>query len=330
MSNINPNNIDGTYPIAGQDNDSQGFRDNFTNIKNNFTFAADEIDDLRGKVVVKSALSGTTIDNDMGGSILSNATIENISETRETLGTVSGAVTLNHANGHYQTATTGGSITSITFSGFTNGKVGRIRLELNVTDTAYTLTLPAAVSIGADSLTGATGNVVTFPSTGKYIYEFTSDDGAVTVAVSEVATPVDSGNYVLTSVATTTSSSLSNIGLGFAAKANGVYKFEALIPFSHSATGTDTHTFSVNFSAGNCVAFIGQQAGPTSTLTYDTITVSDDTGSNVTTSSTSTKMCIIRGTFTHTADTTVALRFATSAGTLTVLAGANLAVTRLA
>jgi hypothetical protein len=38
MSNINPNNINGSYPIAGQDNDSQGFRDNFTNILNNFNF----------------------------------------------------------------------------------------------------------------------------------------------------------------------------------------------------------------------------------------------------------------------------------------------------
>ena len=35
-SQINFNNIDGTYPIAGQDNSSQGFRDNFTNTKNNF------------------------------------------------------------------------------------------------------------------------------------------------------------------------------------------------------------------------------------------------------------------------------------------------------
>ena len=26
-SNINPTNIDSDYPIAGQDNDSQGFRD---------------------------------------------------------------------------------------------------------------------------------------------------------------------------------------------------------------------------------------------------------------------------------------------------------------
>ena len=46
-SNINPANIDGTYPIAGQDNDSQGFRDNFTNIKNNFTYAQTEVNDLQ-------------------------------------------------------------------------------------------------------------------------------------------------------------------------------------------------------------------------------------------------------------------------------------------
>jgi hypothetical protein len=42
-SNIVPGNIDGTFPIAGQDNSSQGFRDNFTAIKNNFTEAAAEI-----------------------------------------------------------------------------------------------------------------------------------------------------------------------------------------------------------------------------------------------------------------------------------------------
>lgn len=40
---INPTNIDITYPIAGQDNDTQGFRNNFTNIKNNFVQAALEI-----------------------------------------------------------------------------------------------------------------------------------------------------------------------------------------------------------------------------------------------------------------------------------------------
>jgi Tfp pilus assembly protein FimT len=49
-SNINPNNINGNYPVAGQDNDSQGFRDNFTNISNNFSFAAAEITALQNSV----------------------------------------------------------------------------------------------------------------------------------------------------------------------------------------------------------------------------------------------------------------------------------------
>ena len=64
-SNINPTNIDGNYPVAGQDNDSQGFRDNFTNIKNNLQFAKNELDDLQNKVVLKSALTGSTLANDM-------------------------------------------------------------------------------------------------------------------------------------------------------------------------------------------------------------------------------------------------------------------------
>ena len=69
-SNINPNNIDTTYPIAGQDNDSQGFRDNFTNIKTNFEYAETEIDDLQAKGIFKSALTGTTLDNDMAGGLV--------------------------------------------------------------------------------------------------------------------------------------------------------------------------------------------------------------------------------------------------------------------
>ena len=35
--------IDGTYPVAGQDNDSQGFRDNFTIIKTGLATATSEM-----------------------------------------------------------------------------------------------------------------------------------------------------------------------------------------------------------------------------------------------------------------------------------------------
>ena len=188
-SNINANNIDGTYPIAGQDNDSQGFRDNFTNIKNNFTNAKSEIEDLQSKAVLKSALTGETLDNSGGGSVLSDFELKDMSGTRIAKGTTSGTVTLNYAEGPYQTATSSGSIT-LAFSNFpASGKVGTIRLELTVASVAHTLTLPAAVTIGADSLQGIVPatKVITFDATGTYIFEFTTDDQGTTVAVNDLS-----------------------------------------------------------------------------------------------------------------------------------------------
>lgn len=64
MSLINPNNINGGFPVFGQDNPTQGFRDNFTNIKNNLNFAKAEIEDLQAKAVLKSALVGDVLNND--------------------------------------------------------------------------------------------------------------------------------------------------------------------------------------------------------------------------------------------------------------------------
>jgi hypothetical protein len=58
-SQINPSNIDATYPIAGQDNDTQGFRTNYINIKNNFATAAKEITDIQSNVItINSTISG--------------------------------------------------------------------------------------------------------------------------------------------------------------------------------------------------------------------------------------------------------------------------------
>lgn len=50
-SNINSNNIDITYPIAGQDNDTQGFRTNWQNIQQNFSVASSEISAIQGNVL---------------------------------------------------------------------------------------------------------------------------------------------------------------------------------------------------------------------------------------------------------------------------------------
>ena len=58
-SNINATDIDITYPIAGQDNDTQGFRTNFTVIQENLNIAATEISALQANGA--SYISTTTV-----------------------------------------------------------------------------------------------------------------------------------------------------------------------------------------------------------------------------------------------------------------------------
>jgi hypothetical protein len=185
-SQINPNDIDGAYPVAGQDNDSQGFRDNFTNTVTNFQYAADEITDLQQNAVLKAALTGTTLDNDMNGSLLYNFEASQVAGTVNPLGTTSGTVTLNWTNGSYQTLTTSGSVVL----GFTNfpaaGVAASIVLRITVASTAHTLTLPAAVSIGTSNLQGYASNVITFSITGTYIFEFTTVNGGSAISIVDL------------------------------------------------------------------------------------------------------------------------------------------------
>ena len=185
-SQINPNDIDGAYPVAGQDNDSQGFRDNFTNTSTNFQYAADEITDLQNNAVLKAALTGTTLDNNMNGSLLYNFEASQVAGTVNPLGTTTGTVTLDWTNGSYQTLTTSGSVVL----GFTNfpasGVSASIVLRITVSSTAYTLTLPAAVSIGTANLQGYASNVITFSTTGTYIFEFTTVNGGSAISVVDL------------------------------------------------------------------------------------------------------------------------------------------------
>jgi hypothetical protein len=190
-SAINPNDIDGTYPVAGQDNNSQGFRDNFTNTKTNFQYAANEITDLQTNVVLKAALTGTALDNDMGGSPLSNANISDFSAVAAILGTLSGSVTIDYTAGHYQTVTTGASI-SLAFTNFpAAGNFGIVRVQVTVTNTAYTVTLPAAVSLGTGNLQGYNAGTISYDQTGTYTYDFTTSDGGTTVTVFDLSRNMD-------------------------------------------------------------------------------------------------------------------------------------------
>ena len=184
-SQINPNNIDGTYPVAGQDNNSQGFRTNFTNTKTNFDYAAAEITDLQNKAVLKAALTGGTLNNDMNNSIISDVQLQNASAPRVALGTVTSG-TLDYSAGPYYTLTTGG-VVSVALTNFPPaGQVGRLRLQVTVASTSHTLVLPNSVSVGVTNTQGYSSNTITFNQTGVFEYEIESSDGGTTYTLFDL------------------------------------------------------------------------------------------------------------------------------------------------
>lgn len=86
MSTINTNGIDVNYPIPGQNNSTQGFRNNFVAIKQNLDIAGTEISDLQNKVVLKSALANSTLNNDMANTLIANASTLGFRSTMYNLG----------------------------------------------------------------------------------------------------------------------------------------------------------------------------------------------------------------------------------------------------
>ena len=185
-SKIVPGNIDGTYPKAGQDNSSQGFRDNFSAIKTNFTEAQSEIEDLQ------TNKASTNANSNFSNYVVSQATFKDTAETVYPHGTTGGAITLNHENGHYQTLTTNAAIT-LSFSNFpTTNTVGRIVLDVNVVSTAHTITIPSAVLV-ATGVSGGDGSsdTITVPTSGRHLYEFLTPDGGTTVLMHQLG-----ANYI--------------------------------------------------------------------------------------------------------------------------------------
>jgi len=185
-SSINPNNIDTAYPVAGQDNDSQGFRDNFTNIKTNFEYSQEEIEDLQNKVILKAGLTGTTLNNDMGGALISAAKLQDTRETWVNLGLQSGNVEVDVSAGGFQTLQTSGDV-SLDFTGIAaSGDYVKWRMLIDVANIAHQVTLPVSVSVGVDNITGWEGtspNTIDYGTVGKRMYEFSTYDGGSSVII---------------------------------------------------------------------------------------------------------------------------------------------------
>jgi len=185
-SQINPNNIDGTYPVAGQPNNTQGFRDNFTNIKTNFQIAATEITDLENNGVFKAALTGTILDNNMADNLIYAVKLNDVSYTYLQQTATAGAIAIDYSAAQYQLIAPSANV-SLSFSNWpTAGDEGVIYVDFYVTNTAYTVTLPAAVSVGTTGIQGYSANVITFGSAGTYRFAFSTVDSGTAITIYDL------------------------------------------------------------------------------------------------------------------------------------------------
>lgn len=189
MSTINTNGINVNYPVPGINNNSQGFRDNFAAIRTNLNTAGTEITDLQNKVVVKSALANSTVNNDMANTLISNALTRSFRASTFNLGNaLSGVVSVNVSLGDVQYGTIAGN-TTIQFTGWApTSTQSNVQLQLAVSNNLAVLSFPSQVTDGVITLENyaniANTNTVTVPyGVTQLDYRFSTLDCGNTITV---------------------------------------------------------------------------------------------------------------------------------------------------
>ena len=138
-SNIISGTIDGAYPVAGIDNDTQGFRDNFTIIKTGLATANSEITALQDNT---AKLNET---NDFNGTDITDANFSLNTEKYHNIGTVTTGMNISFLNGPYQSATVnldeGTSTINFALADWPErDHVAKLTVQLLGNDTAKTVT----------------------------------------------------------------------------------------------------------------------------------------------------------------------------------------------
>ena len=144
-SNINYLSINENFPVAGEDNDTQTFRDNFDTIKTSLRAGQEEITALQANTAGLQLVE-TENGSDFGGREISNVILRDTLIRAYGGGVIPGDVatlTIDYENGGYQKFQFAGNI-SIDFQNFPDnasiGGLGKVTLELTADNFARTLT----------------------------------------------------------------------------------------------------------------------------------------------------------------------------------------------
>jgi hypothetical protein len=145
---------------------------------------------LQNKAILKSALSGTTLDNNMADNLIYAVKLQDVSYTYVQNTASAGSIPIDYSAGQYQLISTTGPI-SLSFANWpVSGTVGTVQIAINVTSTAHTLTLPASVTLGTTGIQGYSGGVITFAATGTYQFAFSSVDYGTTITIYDLNRPL--------------------------------------------------------------------------------------------------------------------------------------------
>lgn len=195
-SAINIGTINVSYPTAGVNNNSQGFRDNFTGISNNLQTAANEITDLQSNVLVKSPLSGTALNNDMNNGIIKNAQTLGFRSSTYPLGNnLTGTVNIDLTLGDVQYGELGGDIT-VQFSKWAPADTySSVQVVLNVT-AGQKINLPSTATTGViygistiSNYDSVSKNITVPTGVTRLHFQFNSLDCGTTIEIVPVDYP---------------------------------------------------------------------------------------------------------------------------------------------
>lgn len=174
---VDPSGINTNFPVAGQNNSSQGFRDNFTVIKGALNRCRTELTELRNILISEDQPPVYFEANvDAGYDPLIHAQLVSFSERYFDYGTINTNIfQLDFDKGNWQHVTFTQTV-NLLLRNFPTGKqVGRVRLWVEITDTLHQIILPNGIEYG-NAVNWISGNRIVWPAVGHYLIDFISVD----------------------------------------------------------------------------------------------------------------------------------------------------------